>query len=121
MIDPLPASEKSDSPMMFLAWMIAHTLEPHGKLNGELVKTEMGTWHVLVLITVKVAPSQYAPVSLKVTPSACLTLTVYPLIAEPPSVGKVQVICTLSFTNDVTGAEGWSGTVAAMIANAEEA
>jgi hypothetical protein len=47
-----------------------------------------------------------------VVPSLCRISTIYPVIAEPPSVGAVQAIETLLPETVVVGASGVEGTVA---------
>jgi hypothetical protein len=47
-----------------------------------------------------------------VVPSLCRISTIYPVIAEPPSAGAVQVIKTLLPETVVVGASGIEGTVA---------
>ncbi len=51
-----------------------------------------------------------------VTPSLCLISTLYPVIADPPSAGAVQLIETLLPEIVVVGAAGAEGTVAGITA-----
>ena len=51
-----------------------------------------------------------------VVPSICRISTLYPVMAEPPSAGAVQVIETLLPETVVVGADGVEGTVAGIIA-----
>jgi hypothetical protein len=51
-----------------------------------------------------------------VTLSLCRINTLYPVIAEPPSAGAVQVIKTLPPETVVVGVDGVEGTVAGIVA-----
>ena len=57
--------------------------------------------------------SQLVSSGTNVTSSLVPMETVYPVRADPPSFGVVQVMTTLSASNAVTGASGYEGAYAA--------
>lgn len=77
--------------------------------------------HCLVFTIVSVlTPSQYTVFSVNVTPSLYRSLMRYPVIAEPPVTGRLQVTTTFVPLAVVVGAVGADGVVAAMIPKTEE-
>jgi len=53
-------------------------------------------------------------------PLDCLNCTRYPVIADPPLNGAVQLTLTLVLKNKVSGAKGMSGCCAASILTVAE-
>lgn len=75
-------------------------------LYGALLRTEDGIEHDILVAIVVLVPSQYCLFSVKVIPSDCNIIIVYPVIAEPPLIGAVQLIITNPLTNCTVGGLG---------------
>lgn len=93
--------------------MVAETTayidDPHGRLYGESNREEIGTLQVKAEIIDWFDPLQSVKSGVNVTSSTCLILTLKEVTADPPSLDKVHVICTLDPAIVVVGALGTFG------------
>ena len=109
---PEPCCDSSELPYEFMATTLAMMLSPHSKLKGAARRIVAGIVHVR---SVDKVMSQFVSSGKNVTSSLVLIDTVYPVRADPPSFGAVQVMTTLSASKAVTGVLGYEGACAARI------
>ena len=69
---------------MLEALTLTKILDPQGKLKGAASRVEIGIVQVAAVSTALVDPSQLVSSVLNVTPSTCLIMIVYAVMADPP-------------------------------------
>ena len=112
MTAPEPYCDSSELPYEFMATTLARMLSPHSKLKGASRRTVAG---IVQVRSVDKVILQLVGSVINVTSSLVLIDTVYPVRADPPSFGAVQVMTTLSASKAVTGVLGYEGACAARI------
>ena len=94
---------------MLQADTVAVTVAPHGRLNGDAIKLEIGIEQVLKETTAGKVPLQSVVIVEQVSPSLLRILISYSVIDEPPLSGKSHNTTTLSELIVVVGGLGQAG------------